>query len=89
MRYSGGYLHMEGQVEQDAGHGWAEAHVEGLGWIGFDVSNGIGPDERYVRVATGCDYSDAAPITGIAHGAGETELQVQLSVADEAQRQQQ
>ena len=24
-----------------------------LGWVGFDISNGISPDTRYVRVATG------------------------------------
>jgi transglutaminase-like putative cysteine protease len=70
MRYVGGYLMMDDRIDQDAGHGWAEAHVEGLGWVGFDVSNGISPDERYVRVATGCDYREAAPVTGIAVGAG-------------------
>jgi transglutaminase-like putative cysteine protease len=81
MRYVGGYLHIDGQTEQDAGHGWAEAHIAGLGWVGFDVSNVISPDERYVRVATGCDYRDAAPITGFAQGAGDMQLHVQLTVA--------
>lgn len=80
MRYVGGYLSMDGIIEQEAGHGWAEAHVEGLGWVGFDVSNGISPDERYIRVATGCDYSEVAPVTGIAVGAGKTDLNVHLSV---------
>ena len=80
MRYVGGYLKMDGQIDQEAGHGWAEAHVPGLGWIGFDISNAICPDERYIRVATGCDYSEAAPVTGIAMGAGETRLDVHLSV---------
>jgi transglutaminase-like putative cysteine protease len=80
MRYVGGYLKMDGVIEQEAGHGWAEAFVSGLGWVGFDVSNAICPDERYVRVATGCDYSEAAPVTGITRGAGETHLSVHLSV---------
>jgi transglutaminase-like putative cysteine protease len=80
MRYVGGYLLMEGQTDQEAGHGWAEAHIDGLGWVGFDISNAICPDERYVRVATGCDYAEAAPVTGIAVGAGETDLHVHLSV---------
>ena len=80
MRYVGGYLRMDGKVEQEAGHGWAEAYVPGLGWVGFDISNEICPDERYIRVATGCDYSEAAPVTGIAMGAGETRLDVHLSV---------
>lgn len=90
-RYVGGYLKIDGRVDQDAGHGWAEAYVQGLGWVGFDVANAICPDQRYVRVATGCDYSDAAPITGIAVGAGQTDLSVHLSVDENAvgQHQQQ
>lgn len=79
-RYVGGYLKMDGRIDQEAGHGWAEAHVPGLGWVGFDVSNAICPDERYIRVASGCDYGEAAPVTGIAMGAGETRLDVHLSV---------
>lgn len=79
-RYVSGYLMMDDRVEQEAGHAWAEAHVDGLGWVGFDVSNAICPDTRYVRVATGNDYREAAPVTGISWGAGETELQVTLAV---------
>lgn len=79
-RYVSGYLLMDEQVEQQAGHGWAEAHIDELGWVGFDVANGVCPDERYVRVATGFDYQDAAPVTGISLGAGGSELSVLLSV---------
>ena len=79
-RYVSGYLMMDDRIEQDAGHAWAEAHVEGLGWVGFDISNGISPDSRYVRVATGRDYRDAAPITGITHGARDESMHVKLAV---------
>ena len=79
-RYVIGYLMMDDRIDQEAGHGWAEAFVEGLGWVGLDVSNGISPDARYVRVATGCDYRDAAPIKGIAYGAGESVMAVRLAV---------
>ncbi|CTQ33628.1 transglutaminase family protein [Jannaschia rubra] len=79
-RYVSGYLKMDDRDEQDATHAWAEAHLEGLGWTGFDVSNVIAPDDRYVRVATGSDYSDAAPVTGVRQGAGEETLDVHLSV---------
>lgn len=79
-RYVSGYLMMNDRIEQDAGHAWAEAHVEGLGWVGFDVSNGISPDARYVRVATGRDYQDAAPITGIRYGARDETMHVKLAV---------
>ncbi len=79
-RYVSGYLMMNDRIDQEAGHGWAEAYVEGLGWVAFDVSNGISPDARYVRVATGSDYREAAPITGISWGAGGSALSVSLAV---------
>jgi len=79
-RYVSGYLMMNDRIEQEATHAWAEAHVEGLGWVGFDVSNGISPDPRYVRVATGGDYRDAAPVTGISIGAAEEALTVGVAV---------
>jgi len=79
-RYVSGYLMMDGQVDQEASHAWAEVWTEPLGWIGFDVSNGISPDDRYVRVATGRDYRDAAPIHGLRHGAGGENLHVALQV---------
>ena len=86
-RYVSGYLLIDGRVEQDAGHGWAEAHIDGLGWVGFDISNGICPDARYVRVATGFDYGAAAPVTGLCIGAGETALKVCLAVEQQAVEQ--
>jgi transglutaminase-like putative cysteine protease len=79
-RYVSGYLMLDEAVEQEATHAWAEAWVEGLGWVGFDVANQICPDSRYVRVATGRDYRDAAPVTGISFGAAMEELQVVLAV---------
>lgn len=79
-RYVSGYLMMDDRVEQDAGHAWAEAHVDGLGWVGFDISNGISPDARYVRVATGADYREAAPVTGIRFGDLDESMHVSLAV---------
>jgi transglutaminase-like putative cysteine protease len=67
-RYVSGYLMIDDMVDQDATHAWAEVHLPDLGWVGFDVSNGISPDERYVRVATGLDYHEAAPVSGIRLG---------------------
>jgi transglutaminase-like putative cysteine protease len=88
-RYVSGYLMMNDRIEQEATHAWAEAWVQGLGWVGFDISNGISPDPRYVRVATGRDYSDAAPITGISFGAVTEDLSVDLAVEQQMEEQQQ
>ena len=79
-RYVSGYLMMDDRIDQEATHAWAEAFVQGLGWVGFDISNGISPDPRYVRVATGRDYRDSAPITGISFGAQTQDLTVALAV---------
>lgn len=86
-RYVSGYLMMNDRIDQEATHAWAEAHVEGLGWVGFDVSNGISPDPRYIRVATGRDYRDAAPVTGILFGAFEQDLHVAIAVEQQQAEQ--
>lgn len=82
-RYVSGYLMLNETTTQDAMHAWAEVFLDGLGWVGFDISNGISPDTRYVRVATGLDYADAAPVTGMrVGGAGET-LNVEIEVVQQ------
>ncbi len=86
-RYVSGYLLMEDRVDQDATHAWAEAHVAALGWVGFDVSNAICPDIRYVRIATGLDYAGAAPVSGMRFGDGAENLSVAVQV--EAQQRSQ
>jgi len=79
-RYVSGYLMMEDRVHQDASHAWAEVHVGGLGWVGFDISNGISPDTRYVRVATGLDYREAAPVSGLRYGQGGEAMAIDIQV---------
>ena len=79
-RYVSGYLMMNDRVEQDATHAWAEAYIKGLGWVGFDIANGICPDERYVCVATGLDYGEAAPVSGMRLGEGNESLYVNVHV---------
>ncbi|MCI5084500.1 MAG: transglutaminase family protein [Rhodovulum sp.] len=80
-RYVSGYLMLNDRIDQEASHAWTEAHVDGIGWVGFDISNGISPDGRYVRVATGRDYREAAPISGIRvgdHGTEQLEVHIQV-----------
>ncbi|MDP5220149.1 transglutaminase family protein [Ruegeria sp. 2205SS24-7] len=82
-RYVSGYLMMNETELQDATHAWAEVHLDGLGWVGFDISNGISPDDRYVRVATGLDYAQAAPVIGNRMGTAGEQLKVELQVAQQ------
>jgi transglutaminase-like putative cysteine protease len=68
-RYVCGYLLAgTGEYELHETHAWAEAWVEGLGWVGFDPSHNMCPTENYVRLTVGLDASDAAPIRGHASG---------------------
>jgi transglutaminase-like putative cysteine protease len=87
-RYVSGYLMMNDRVDQEATHAWAEAYVQGLGWVGFDISNQISPDPRYVRLATGRDYRDAAPITGVSYGNVTADLTVDVAVEQQTADQQ-
>lgn len=79
-RYVSGYLLMDDRIDQDASHAWAEAHLDGLGWVGFDVSNVVCPDDRYVRLAIGRDAQDAAPISGLRMGSADEKMTVSLQV---------
>jgi transglutaminase-like putative cysteine protease len=79
-RYVSGYLLLDGTTDQAASHAWADAFVDGIGWVGFDAANGVSPDGRYVRLATGLDYRDAAPVSGIRHGFGSESLAVSINV---------
>ena len=81
-RYASGYMMMLDRIDQEAGHAWAEAWVDGLGWVGFDAANRVCPDERYIQVATGLDYREAGPLTGVMYG-GESEA---LTVAVQVQQ---
>lgn len=84
-RYVSGYLHSDASGEaHQSSHAWAEIHLKGLGWVGFDPANECCPDERYIRLASGLDATDAAPIRGVARGtgplAGRESLEVSVAV---------
>lgn len=82
-RYVSGHLfRRDGRESQAAAHAWAEAHVPDLGWVGFDPSNGISPDDAYVRVACGLDYLEAAPVSGTRTGGSGETLSVDVRVAE-------
>jgi transglutaminase-like putative cysteine protease len=70
-RYVSGYLyngpgsHLRGA---QASHAWCEVHVPGRGWFGLDPTNDTLADERHIKIATGRDYHDAAPVSGYFDG---------------------
>jgi transglutaminase-like putative cysteine protease len=80
-RYAGGYLFRADRPDgQEAGHAWAEALVENLGWVAFDPANGISATEAYVRVAVGLDYLGASPVRGTRYGGSGEAMSVRILV---------
>lgn len=81
-RYVTGYLLAGDEAYQQLEtHAWAEAHVSGLGWVGFDVANGLSPTDHYVRLCTGLDANDAAPLRGIVTGGGPGTVSADVRIA--------
>ena len=89
-RYVTGYLQADEHGQQhEASHAWAELFVPELGWVGFDAANRCCPDERYIRLGSGYDAHDAAPIRGVVQGSAPEEyLEVEVVVANGQQQQQ-
>ena len=86
-RYIGGHVfRKDGALAQEAGHAWAEAYVDHLGWVGFDPTNKTCPTEAYVRVAMGLDYLGAASVRGTRYGGNGETLTVAVHV-DQARHQ--
>ena len=71
---------METDTIQTASHAWAEVYLDGLGWVGFDVSNAISPDQRYIKLASGFDYADVVPISGVRIGTGSERISTSILV---------
>ena len=87
-RYVSGYLHSNADGSpHDAAHAWAEIHVGSLGWVGFDAANACCPDDRYVRLGSGYDAQDAAPVRGTTFGPGQESLDVRVQVEEMSQEQ--
>lgn len=81
-RYVAGYLLASDEADQQfESHAWAEAFVGDLGWVGFDVANGVSPTDHYVRLCTGLDAGDAAPVRGIVTGGGPGTVSADVRIA--------
>lgn len=82
-RFVTGYIYRDEPdcSHRQAPHFWAEIDVPDYGWIGFDPANDMCPNDRYVRVAKGLDFRDAAPISGARVGGGHEVLNVGVDVS--------
>jgi transglutaminase-like putative cysteine protease len=78
----------DGMGNHWTGDCWAEAHLPGLGWIGFDPAGGVCPTDQYVRVAIGLDYLGATPVRGFHYGGVQEDVAVRLRVTQAARQTQ-
>ena len=82
-RYASGYIYTGGGdslVGDQASHAWCEVYLPETGWIGFDPTNAVLADDRYIKIAVGRDYEDVAPINGSFKGKAECIMGVEVSV---------
>jgi transglutaminase-like putative cysteine protease len=86
-RHVAGYRLAEAAAGE-AVHAWAEIHVSGLGWVGFNPANRCCPDARYLRLCAGLDARDGAPIRGLARtgGAGRPEVALAVRMVQQVQQ---
>ncbi len=88
-RYVSGYMAPgPGHEGHAASHAWAEAHVDYLGWIGFDPTNRACATEAYIRTAAGLDYAETSPIRGVRSGGGAETMRVKVGFPSQQQQSQ-
>jgi transglutaminase-like putative cysteine protease len=86
-RYVSGCIYRDDERgARTAAHGWAEVYMDGYGWIGFDATHDLCPNDRYVRMSVGLDAHDAAPMSAMRGRDGNrVELELRLHDALRAQ----
>ena len=82
-RYVSGYQHPKpsapvGEAVRGESHAWVEWWDDG--WHPFDPTNDQEPGERYVVVASGRDYGDVKPLSGIYSGGATSDMFVDVHV---------
>lgn len=63
-RYVSGWLHDPARGVPGESHAWVEVSIPGVGWYEVDPTHPEPITARWVRVATGRDYSDVPPLRG-------------------------
>jgi len=64
----------------DASHAWFAAWVPGLGWLEYDPTNDLAPEERHIVIGWGRDYGDITPLKGVLFSSGKHEMRVSVDV---------
>jgi transglutaminase-like putative cysteine protease len=85
--YVSGYLLTRSPVGQprltgaDASHAWFSVWSPEFGWVDFDPTNNMRPQNEHITLGWGRDYSDVSPTRGFIHGGGGQLLEVVVDVS--------
>ncbi|MGF1619108.1 MAG: transglutaminase N-terminal domain-containing protein [Rhodomicrobiaceae bacterium] len=85
-RYVSGYLLThppEGEeklVGADASHAWVSVWAPDIGWVDFDPTNNMIPQDEHITIAYGRDFQDVSPVTGVILGGGAHQVEVAVDV---------
>lgn len=80
-RYVSGYLRSGANVQgAEASHAWVSVWIPGAGWVDFDPTNNVMPNDGHVTVGWGRDYGDVTPVKGVATGGGGQTVEVEVHV---------
>jgi transglutaminase-like putative cysteine protease len=76
-RYVSGYL----ATQRASGtHAWTEVFIPSFGWAAVDPTHNSQPGETYVKIATGRDYDDVAPLRGTYRGTQDRTMCVAVEI---------
>ena len=67
-RFVNGYNEDRGAGDKLSLHSWGEVYLPGVGWRGYDPSQGLAVTDRHVAIAAAGDPLLAAPVSGIFRG---------------------
>ncbi len=85
-RYVSGYIQTlppEGKEKlfgADASHAWFSIYIPDFGWADFDPTNNKIPNEEYIILGYGRDYTDISPLKGVVQSSGNSLLSVKVNV---------
>jgi transglutaminase-like putative cysteine protease len=85
-RYVCGYVYcpQADSLQSAASHAWVELYIPGVGWKGFDPTNGVLAHADHIRVAVGRNYRDTAPLAGTIYGSAQERMRVHVAVTEES-----
>ena len=88
-RFVNGYYHDGGAKERLSLHSWGEVYLPGVGWRGYDPSQGLAVTDCHVVIAAAGDPLLSAPVSGTFRGNAITselhaEIEIMVAGADAA-----